>query len=326
MNQHNLFTSNPQDSVVFINSAQLVDDVIPHGEVMKKWGRCGACLANNRTGLIKLIVVLAFLLIVLVIIRCSVGLAKLVANGLIVRTTFVSPWSNGVSTDQSIMDLISSEVSVSGRSVKYVVEPMKRISMVKHISLLMIGLNKNTSNRAITQSDVENGYLQWKPMYSELSANFTLKHAHNLVRNDELKTNESSVSVCFVEYGLPHNAVYLPKSDLILYEPKIESKSRETLKVKSSCEFKTLVEKFFFANEKEISVSSFESLEPYLLVGKSENGTEWCEVAKSGAVSFIDRNATSRQQVFGVPEFQGIEHCISLYQMLLQPLKKEIVL
>jgi len=313
-------------SIVFISTASTAaaESIVPHPEVLKKWGRIGVCLANNRAGLVKLVIALILLSLVGIFVRCSVGLVKLAANGLNVRSTFVAPWTSGESTERTILELISSDVSVAGQTVKYVVEPMLRISMVKHISLLIIGLKKNVTDRLITRRDVENGYLQWKPMYSELSANFTLKHAHNMLRNDEAKTNDSSVSVCFVEYGLPYNVVYLPKSDMILYEPKIESKSRETLKIKSSCEFKNLVEKFFFANGKEISVSSFESLEPYLALEK-KNASEWIEVPKSGAVSFIDRNSTIRQQVFGVPEFQGIDHCIELYKMLLEPLKKEIV-
>ena len=307
------------------NTTNFVDNVVPHQTVLEKCGRFGVCVANNRSGVVKLIAGLLLVSFVVIQVQTSMGLVRLAANGLTVAAPFSATWSDKETVDNMIMELISSNVVVNNRTVESVVEPMKHISMVKHISLLIIALHQNDTLHAVVESDVKNGYLQWKPFNSHLNANFTLAHAYRLLRNSEAVKKEEEVSICYVEYGLPHNIIYLPKSDLILYEPRVESKSSETIKVKSSCDFTTLVEKFFIANEKQISVSSYEVIEKGIVYPPKNESDDWSNIAKSGAVSYIDSHATRRQSVFGIPEFQGIEHCISLYQMLLKPLKNDIV-
>jgi hypothetical protein len=115
--------------------------------------------------------------------------------------------------------------------------------------------------------------------------------------------------VCFVEYGLPHNAVYVPQSDETLYGPRIEARSDERVRVRSRCRFRRLLEKWNATGPIHAMPSA-----PTTAAERDESDVK--ERSKSGTVSFVDGKGVARRAVFGLPLFPCIEHCVSLYEQL----------
>lgn len=321
----------PASQNIFVNVSldleQRVDEAIPHNEKIGKF-RFGRFVVNNRRGLVKLIVAfiaLAMLTMFFFFVRTAYNLGTLAANGLTTHIPFTAPWTSEEAIHEALMRRISQSVVVSGATVTNVVEPLEKVANIEHISLLIHGVDKNNTLGKINEADLLRGYLSWKAFWSTLSANFTLQHVNRLMRMHAANDKENHTCVCFVEYGLPYNAVYIPASDSTLYGPQIEARSPETARIRTSCRFKTLVEKFFYVNEKKLSISDFVKYDTEQKPVPNRNDSqEWDEVSKTGAVSYIDKDFAKKQQVFGTPEFPCIEHCVSQYKSLLRPLKEEI--
>lgn len=321
----------PQKNYLFeipLDLETSVENALPHNERIGKFGRFGRLVASNRRGCVKLIVAcigLIFLTVFFFLVKTAFNLGALAANGLTAHLPFTAPWTSEEVIHAQLLQKLSQNVVVSGTTIMNVIEPLEKVSNIQHISLLIHGINKNNSVGKIDEEELKLGYLPWKAFWSTLSANFTLQHVNRLIRMHTAKDKENHTCVCFVEYGLPYNAVFIPASDKILYGPHIEIRSPETVRIRTSCRFKTLVEKFFYVNEKQLSISEFVKYDTDEKEVPNKNETQdWEDVSKSGAVSFVDKEFTKKQEVFGSPEFPCIEHCISQYTILLRPLKEQI--
>lgn len=300
-----------------------VDNLFPHDENLRKRGRFGKFVADNRWAVVKATVATVVLLFVIFggfLFQASLNLGAAAANGLIGRAPMMMPWTREDIVHEAILQSMARNVATNGGTVHNVVEPLEKVSDLTHYALLVRGVDRNNTSGALTAQTLAPGYLPWKAFWSDLNANFTLQHANRLVRTNIAKEKNSSDCVCYVEYGLPHNIVYLTSSNEILYGPVVKSASSEKIKVRTKCSFKTLAENFIEANKKKYYVSR------YTVVEKNESESDWEEVSKSGAIDFVDADLQTRTKIFGLPQFPCIQHCIALYSMLLEPLPNEIKL
>ena len=114
------------------------------------------------------------------------------------------------------------------------------------------------------------------------------------------------------------------KADLILYEPfcriEIERNDQSQEFVR---DFTTLVEKFSLQTKSRF-LSSYEVRKRIVYPPKNESD-DWSNIAKSGAVSYIDSHATRRNLYLEYPEFQGHRTLHFSTRCFLKPLKNDIV-
>lgn len=302
------------------NIEENINAALPHNESLGKRGRMGKFVANNRLAFVKMIVAtIVVMLLVLFgfVMQASLNLGARAANGLTGRAPMMMPWTEEQLVHEAILEQMAHSVATNVGIVHNVVEPLGKVSDLTHYALLVRGVEKNNSAGLLTKAQLSSGYLPWKAFWSDLNANFTIQHANRLIRTTE---KNASDCVCYVEYGLPHNVVYLTATDEFLYGPQIKSSSAEKIRVRTRCKFKTLAENFIEANKLKYYVSKYDVVE------KNETDNDWDQVSKSGAIGFLDETFEERTRVVGLPQFPCIQHCVSLYSMLFEPFPNEIKL
>lgn len=301
-----------------IDFENLAEQAVPHSERLLKHGRFGTCLANNRRGVVRLVVYLlvcaaAAFVVLLLGASWRMGV-RITAAGLSGTLPMTAPWTSEQVVYASLLEKASHTVKIGDALVINVVEPVGRVETDMHMLLLVHGVDRTNTDGRVDAGDVQRGYMQWKPFGIPLSANFTLQHVSHLMRMQNSVGGGEHTCVCFVEYGLPHNAVYVPASDETLYGPRIESFSDERVKLRSLCRFRKLLEKW---NASVGATASAVNAMPIVGGGGGhDNETEIEERSKSGTVSYIDQRGAARRSVFGLPLFPCIAHCVSLYEQL----------
>jgi hypothetical protein len=304
------------------------DKMFPDNEAAQKSGRLGKCFAANRSSAKKLVLVVCCTLMVLVILEgvyAMIGTRFLAAHGLSNRLSFypILPWTSEEELLGELIRRTSHDVKIGGQVVTRVIEPMEKIGDVQEIMLLETALNHG---RDINAEMIQRGYFKWRPYLGERSeVNFTLEHVYQLVRRDVLRDNDSDC-VCYVEYGLPYNVVYLVSNDATLFAPRIDAASKEKLNISSECVFEILVDRFW-ERMKKTQPQVAEYGDVHLKHGIWTHGNadvekeamkKWHVQSKSGTVVYLDQRGAPQRKVFGLPEFPCIEHCIHLHSLLLK--------
>jgi len=291
--------------VIPLSLESAADSSLPHSEEMRKYGRCGVCLADNRRGIVRLIAGLLCVLLAMValfLFNLSLNMGAVAANGLRGTLPMTAPWTHEDELHAMIIAQAADDVTIGGNLIRNVVEPRGRIEAMQHAMPLFFSLReeKRRRNCTVTSAEIRAGYLPWKPFSIPLYANFTLAHASHLISLQTVAGNASRPCACFVEYGLPHNAVVVPSLNATLFCPVIESRSQATISVDSSS-----IRLLQLADQ----------IVPNKTLGLIT------ERSKSASVTFFDDKGEKKRKVFGMPVFPCIDECVDLYDSLIASIK-----
>jgi len=281
---------------VALNLENAVDFSMPHAETLHKRGHFGAVIAVYRKEIVRCICFLVAAIIVLFAIflfSMAMNMGAIAANGISGRLPITPPWTAQETLERMLIAKESHTQRVGTVDVLNVIEPRDRIADVAHMLPLLASFNRTSKNHDIS---LVTGYSQWKPFLISLYANYTLAYVETMLR-EQSKTKRDDDCLCFVEYGLAENAVYMPPPlDSILYTPTFTDLSVEFVNVSSICEFSALLD--------------------WIEKKSNTTGESTRSFNKSGRVCWFQAAAQEKCEIFGVPQFQCIAHCISLYNRL----------
>jgi len=298
---------------ITLNLESAVDFTLPHNEVLEKRGRCGRCVSNNRKAIVRVLLCLTLLSIAtgcMFVLSLGMNMGAQAANGISGRL-LMTPWTKKDFLARMLIEKESHSQNISGVTVFNVIEPRERITDVVHVGPLLAGMRDVAKKTPSDQAEIEFGfflgYLPWKPFLISLNANFTLFYVEALMRQQSThKTADDCL--CYIEYGLPYNAVYLPPPhDITHYFYTLGQASEEKVNLSSACEFEEVIDEFVYLMEHN-------GVAPEKSNSTTTSHTHTRKVSKSGQVCSRDHACV----IYGVPIYQCIVHCNELYTKLLE--------
>jgi len=283
----------PQNSPDFVTvNLNRADGYFPDSESLSKRGFVGKLAAKHRPRLICVGVFassIAFLLFVLWFIFLIFQSLRVRASGIDIASV------DGAHA--------SGPVAINGVPVLGIVEPAGQMSDTTH-ALMLLEDERFANYSRLTAEELKLGYLAWTAASDRPRVNFTLAHAEKLVR-EQTDRNETTC-VCYAEYGLPYNIVYMPGDDEVLYEPRIVQEFTErVVRIRSECSLHSLIE------ETKRRLHNGEDEEPRRI----ESGKEhFMTTNSSGIVEWLRVDGRRSRKQLDLPEFPCVKHCVRFFE------------
>lgn len=275
---------------VTVNLAR-ADNIFPDKESLAKRGWIGKQAAKHRPRLVcagVFVASLCFLAAVGWFVLIIVQSLRVRASGLNLQEIDTARQANGL--------------IVNGVLVRNVVQPAAQMADTTH-ALLLMDDSRFSNYTALSEDELLAGFLPWTAAEDRPRVNFTLAHMENLVRA-QTDRNETTC-VCYAEYGLPYNIVYLSDKDDVLYEPRIVQEFTDrVVRIRSECSLHSLLEE----TKRRLSKGGEE--EPRRI----ESGKEhFMTTNSSGIVQFMRMDGKRSRVRLDLPEFPCIKHCIRFF-------------
>lgn len=275
---------------VTVNLAR-ADSFVPDRDTLAKRGALGKLAAKHRSRLICVgvfvssIVFLGFALWFLFIIIQSL---RVRASGLDIDSVDAAREADGI--------------RVNGVLVQSVVEPVQQMSDTTH-ALMLLEDERFANYTPLAPHELRAGYLPWTAVRDRPRVNFTLEHMERLVRQQT--DRKESTCVCYAEYGLPYNIVYLSATDEVLYEPQVVQEFTDrVVRIRSECSLHSLLEE----TKRRLDKGGDE--EPRRI----ESGKEhFMTTNSSGIVQSYKADGKRSRQRLDLPEFPCVKHCARFF-------------
>lgn len=192
------------------NFEEITDHVIVEGDKWARLGKAGKFVAKHRSRLFLAAIVL-------------MSLGGLVVLWAIGNALYYS--MRTVAAKVNYMQPPDSVLLPNGVLVVNVHQPVTAIQTAAQAAMVMRDVA--AEHRPLSEALIKGGFLEWRVVAGEPMHNFTLAHAEKLIAtqsaNDSQPGGNNCTCMCFVEFGIAENAVYLRGSKEFLYEPLVVS-------------------------------------------------------------------------------------------------------
>ena len=296
--------SPPQPFSMFVSQGPFhdVNTMIVDNDQLSKRGRLGKFVARHRVASICFVVVM-FLF----------GCASLLwASGSYFFNSFAVV-AAGVEYRFGHSTLPYKTSTVNGVVVERLIEPTA--PMVNHFHALLVFDELRTGEvRKLTRDDVRRGYAEWKvtERTAEGLHNFTFEAAKALAA--ATRCDSCLPCICYLEFGLPYNAVFIRSSGDVLYEPEIVGEAYNGARNVTIADRGPLRRLLNAALEYTKSIAANDS--PVEMAQWNEIPAQIVSVAR-GIVSYITEQANFRRWMIsddGKDLLPCIKHCVAFFQ------------
>lgn len=192
----------------------------------------------------------------------------------------------------------------NGLVVHAVHQPQMAVTTVSQASMVMADVRaKRDEREMLTEESVKRGYLQWRVASGQPLHNFTLEAMKPVLKKDaESASGNTCPCLCYVNFGIAENIVYMVQSGEILYEPSVLSTSPSNYTEKiEPCK-----------NKARSLVRETVALQSWFPILRSDQPAG--RVPDSGVVHYVAHSGRLNQRHFRQPLLACIVECISYFE------------
>ena len=203
----------PFGVTVSSNFEDITNKVLAEPDKWARMGKAGKFVAKHRSRL--------FLAAMVLMTLGGLVLLWAIGNALYYSMLTVAAKVNYMSKPDSVL-------LANGVLVENVHQPVTAIQTHSQAAMVLrdVETTKMQDRRPLSEALIKGGFLQWRVVANQPLHNFTLAHTEKMIAAfaaNETQSANNCTCMCFVEFGIAENAVYLRAAKEFLYEPLVVS-------------------------------------------------------------------------------------------------------